>query len=164
MGMASTTCEAVEMVGHQAPDVALIDFRLPDGEGAQLTTPTQPRAAPEGTELLGRAQVLGVGKAEVLEATRGRDWVLIENVAGLLSSNGGRDVGVVLGVVADLVVREGSEPRIVLRTDSFERARMRRFANPFVYAVYDCSVACAVRATQELGERGCVTMVGAEQQ
>ena len=35
-GMASTAREAVEMVGHQAPDVALIDFRLPDGDGAQL--------------------------------------------------------------------------------------------------------------------------------
>ena len=69
---------------------------------------------------------------------------------------------VVLGVLADLVVREGSEPRMVLRTDSFERARMGRFAN--LLSVYDRSVAFAVRATQELGERGFVTMVGAEQQ
>ena len=72
-------------------------------------------------------------------------------------------MGVVLGVLADLVVREGSEPRIALRTDSFERARMGRFANPFL-SVSDRSVACAVRATQEPGERGFVTMVGAEQQ
>jgi DNA (cytosine-5)-methyltransferase 1 len=39
--------------------------------------------------------------ARVAEALRPR-WLLVENVPGLLSSNGGRDFGVVLGTLADL--------------------------------------------------------------
>jgi DNA (cytosine-5)-methyltransferase 1 len=39
--------------------------------------------------------------ARVIDAFR-PGWVLVENVPGLLSSNGGRDFGVVLGTLADL--------------------------------------------------------------
>lgn len=39
--------------------------------------------------------------ARIAETLRPR-WVLVENVPGLLSSNGGRDFGVVLGTLADL--------------------------------------------------------------
>jgi site-specific DNA-cytosine methylase len=39
--------------------------------------------------------------ARIIDAFRPR-WVLVENVPGLLSSNGGRDFGVVLGTLADL--------------------------------------------------------------
>ena len=39
--------------------------------------------------------------ARIIDAVRPR-WVLVENVPGLLSSNGGRDFGVVLGTLADL--------------------------------------------------------------
>lgn len=39
--------------------------------------------------------------ARIIDAVRPR-WVLIENVPGLLSSNGGRDFGVVLGTLVDL--------------------------------------------------------------
>lgn len=39
--------------------------------------------------------------ARIAESLRPR-WLLIENVPGLLSSNGGRDFGVVLGALADL--------------------------------------------------------------
>lgn len=39
--------------------------------------------------------------ARIIDAFRPR-WVLIENVPGLFSSNGGRDFGVVLGTLADL--------------------------------------------------------------
>jgi DNA (cytosine-5)-methyltransferase 1 len=39
--------------------------------------------------------------ARIIDALRPR-WILIENVPGLLSSNGGRDFGVVLGTLADL--------------------------------------------------------------
>lgn len=39
--------------------------------------------------------------ARVIDAVRPR-WVLIENVPGLLSSQGGRDFGIVLGTLADL--------------------------------------------------------------
>lgn len=37
VGIASTAEQAAEMIHQQAPDVALVDFRLPDGDGAQLT-------------------------------------------------------------------------------------------------------------------------------
>lgn len=39
--------------------------------------------------------------ARIIDALQPR-WVLIENVPGLLSSNGGRDFGIVLGTLADL--------------------------------------------------------------
>ncbi len=39
--------------------------------------------------------------ARIIDALRPR-WVLVENVPGLLSSNGGRDFGVVLGTLADI--------------------------------------------------------------
>jgi DNA-cytosine methyltransferase len=39
--------------------------------------------------------------ARIIESVR-PGWLLIENVPGLLSSNGGRDFGVVLGTLADL--------------------------------------------------------------
>jgi DNA (cytosine-5)-methyltransferase 1 len=39
--------------------------------------------------------------ARIIDALR-PGWVLVENVPGLLSSNGGRDFGVVLGTLADL--------------------------------------------------------------
>jgi Site-specific DNA methylase len=39
--------------------------------------------------------------ARILDAFR-PGWVLLENVPGLLSSNGGRDFGIVLGTLADL--------------------------------------------------------------
>ena len=39
--------------------------------------------------------------ARIIDTIRPR-WVLLENVPGLLSSNGGRDFGVVLGTLADL--------------------------------------------------------------
>jgi DNA (cytosine-5)-methyltransferase 1 len=39
--------------------------------------------------------------ARIIDAFR-PDWLLLENVPGLLSSNGGRDFGVVLGTLADL--------------------------------------------------------------
>jgi hypothetical protein len=39
--------------------------------------------------------------ARIADALRPR-WLLVENVPGLLSSNGGRDFGVVLGTLADL--------------------------------------------------------------
>jgi DNA (cytosine-5)-methyltransferase 1 len=39
--------------------------------------------------------------ARIIDALQPR-WVLVENVPGLLSSNGGRDFGVVLGTLADL--------------------------------------------------------------
>jgi DNA (cytosine-5)-methyltransferase 1 len=39
--------------------------------------------------------------ARIIDAFRPR-WVLVENVPGLLSSNGGRDFGIVVGTLADL--------------------------------------------------------------
>ncbi|MDQ3573581.1 MAG: response regulator transcription factor [Actinomycetota bacterium] len=36
IGVVSTAHEAMEMLGRVAPDVALVDFRLPDGDGAEL--------------------------------------------------------------------------------------------------------------------------------
>jgi len=39
--------------------------------------------------------------ARIADAVRPR-WILLENVPGLLSSNGGRDMGVVVGTLADL--------------------------------------------------------------
>ncbi|MDQ3678941.1 MAG: response regulator transcription factor [Actinomycetota bacterium] len=75
-----TAQQAAEMMGREAPDVALIDFRLPDGDGVELAAAMKARrpetqvlmlTAADDREVLGRAIDAGVAgfvhKSEPIE-------------------------------------------------------------------------------------------------
>jgi DNA (cytosine-5)-methyltransferase 1 len=92
MGSARRGERALLSVGHEIPAVDLLCGGFPCQDVS---------VAGQRRGLAGERSGLFYEFARIIDTLRPR-WVLIENVPGLLSSNGGRDFGAVLGTLADV--------------------------------------------------------------
>lgn len=95
-----------EVLAHRFPDTELIaDVRDVPRRSVDLITGGFPcqdiSVAGNRAGLAGERSGLWFEYARILDESR-PTWCIIENVAGLLSSNGGRDLGTILGTLGDL--------------------------------------------------------------